>query len=264
VSAIIGRTLQLAGDLAKFWASLLLFAVLGLIWSLVAIPAYLLLSRRLGTKIGRLGFSRLSGLYVAWLALTRAYRLDLRDMEALGAGPAVILAPNHPSMIDAVLIMTCHPHIVCVMKSQLMNNLLLGSGARLARYISNHPPRRMVLDAVAELQRGESLLLFPEGTRTIRAPVNSFTTSAGLIAKRARVPVQTLIVETDSPYLSKGWSPFHRPLLPITFRIRLGRRFEPPEDVRAFDAALEVYFRAQLADALQNEWLNARHPPGPG
>jgi 1-acyl-sn-glycerol-3-phosphate acyltransferase len=220
--------------------------------------------RRLGTRIGRLGFNRLCRFYVSWLALIKAYRLDLQGTETLGAGPAVILAPNHPSMIDAVLILTCHPHMVCVMKSKLMNNVLLGSGARLARYISNHPPRRMVLDAVTELQRGESLLLFPEGTRTIRAPVNSFTTSAGLIAKRARVAVQTLIVETDSPYLSKGWSPFHCPVMPITYRIRLGRRFEPPEDVRAFDATLEVYFRAQLADSLQHGWLNARHPPGPG
>jgi len=260
----MGRTLQLAGDHAKFWTSLLLFAVLGLIWSVVAIPAYLLLPLRLGTKIGRLGFNRLSGLYVSWLALIRAYRLDLRELDALADGPAMILAPNHPSMIDAVLIMTCHPHIVCVMKSKIMNNVLLGSGARLARYISNHPPRRMVLDAVTELQRGESLLLFPEGTRTTRAPVNSFTTSAGLIAKRARVPVQTLIIETDSPYLSKGWSPFHRPAMPIIFSIRLGRRFEPPEDVRAFDTSLEIYFRAQLAESLQNEWLNARHPSGLG
>lgn len=258
------RTVQLAGDEARFWSSLLLFAVLGLIWSVVAIPAYLLLPRQLGTRIGRLGFCRLSGLYVSYLALIKAYRLDMRAMEGLVGGPAVVLAPNHPSMIDAVLILACHPHMVCVMKSKLMNNVLLGSGARLARYISNHPPRRMVLDAVKELQRGESLLLFPEGTRTMSAPVNAFTTSAGLIAKRARVPVQTLIVETDSPYLSKGWSPFHRPVMPITFRIRLGQRFEPPEDVRAFDAALEIYFRAQLADSLQNGWLNARHPPRPG
>jgi 1-acyl-sn-glycerol-3-phosphate acyltransferase len=260
----MSRIFKLAGDQAKFCSSLLLFAVLGLIWSVVAIPAYLLLPRRLGSRIGRLGFNRLSGLYVSWLALINAYRLDLHGLDALAAGPAVILAPNHPSMIDAVLIMTCHPHIVCVMKSKILNNVLLGSGARLARYISNHPPRRMVLDAVAELQRGESLLLFPEGTRTSRAPVNSFTTSAGLIAKRAGVPVQTLLVETDSPYLGKGWSPFHRPALPITFRIRLGQRFEPPEDVRAFDTALEVYFRAELADSLQNEWLNARQPPQPG
>lgn len=252
------RILKLAGDVPKFWASLLLFAVLALVWSVVAIPAYLVLPRRLGVSVGRLGYCRLGGLYVLWLRLVDAYRVDLRDLRSLKSGGAVVLTPNHPSMIDAVLVLTVHPHIVCVMKSKIMNNVLLGSGARLARYIRNQPPRRMVLDAVAELQRGESLLLFPEGTRTTKPPVNAFNTSAGLIAKRAKVAVQTLIVETDSPYLSKGWSPFRRPALPITFRIRLGRRFEPPEDVRAFDAALEAYFRGELATATQNEWLSER------
>ena len=70
--------------------------------------------------------------------------------------------------------------------------------------------------------------------------------------------IQTLLVETDSPYLSKGWSPFRRIVFPITFRIRLGQRFEPPVDVRAFDAALETYFRSELEKSPQNAWLNAR------
>lgn len=252
------RILKLAVDVPKFWLSLVLFAVLGLVWSVVAIPAYLLLPRELAARLGRSGFTRMSALYALCLQLLGAYRLDLRELDSLKSGPAMILTPNHPSMIDAVLVVTRHPRIVCVMKSQIMNNVVLGAGARLARYIRNQPPRRMVLDAVAELQRGNSLLLFPEGTRTSVPPVNPFTTSAGLIAKRAKVAVQTLIVETDSQYLGKGWSPFRRPAMPIMFRIRLGKRFDPPEDVRAFDAALEAYFRIELANATQNEWLNAR------
>lgn len=226
-----------------------MFAVLGLAWSVVAIPSYLLLPRELGARLGRRGFTRVGGLYVLCLRLLGSYRLDLSELDTLKNGPAMILTPNHPTMIDAVLVVTRHPRIVCVMKSQIMNNVVLGAGARLARYIRNQPPRRMVLDAVAELQRGESLLLFPEGTRTSKPPVNPFNTSAGLIAKRARVPVQTLIVETDSPYLGKGWSPFRRPAMPIMFRIRLGKRFDPPEDVRAFDAALEAYFRTELTNS---------------
>jgi len=254
--------LKIVADGLRFWVSLALFAVLALIWSVVAIPGYLILPRGWGARVGRLGYCRLSGLYVWWIGLVDAYRVDLHELDSLKSGGAVILAPNHPSMIDAVLVLSVHPRIVCVMKSKLMKNVLLGSGARLARYIRNQPPRRMVLDAVAELQSGESLLLFPEGTRTTNAPVNAFNTSAGLIAKRASVPVQTLLVETDSPYLSKGWSPFRRIVFPITFRIRLGQRFEPPVDVRAFDAALETYFRSELEKSPQNAWLNARfrHP----
>jgi hypothetical protein len=60
------------------------------------------------------------------------------------------------------------------------------------------------------------------------------------------VPVQTLIVEAPR-YLGKGRSLFARPPLPLTYRLRLGRRFDPPSDVRAFTAELERYFTRELA-----------------
>jgi 1-acyl-sn-glycerol-3-phosphate acyltransferase len=169
----------------------------------------------------------------------------------------VILAPNHPCLIDALLILTRHPNLVCVMKSELMRNVFLGSGSRLARYVPNDSSRQMVKESVAHLRRGGVLLLFPEGTRTIHSPINSLVGSVGLIAKHANVPVQTLVIETDSPFLSKGWPLFRRPSLPITYRVRLGKRFEAPTDVAAFTADLDQYYRRELADALQSRWLGA-------
>jgi 1-acyl-sn-glycerol-3-phosphate acyltransferase len=139
------------------------------------------------------------------------------------------------------------------MKGALMSNIFLGPGSRLARYIRSDMPRQMIKEAVADLREGGVLLLFPEGTRTTRAPLNPLTASVGVIAKHARVPVQTLIIETDSPYLSKGWPLFRRPHLPITYRVRLGRRFEPPTDVAAFMVALEQEYLQQLTGAAQPE-----------
>jgi 1-acyl-sn-glycerol-3-phosphate acyltransferase len=144
------------------------------------------------------------------------------------------------------------------MKSSLMNNPFLGAGARLARYIANDPPRRMIARSVAELGRGGVVLLFPEGTRTRQAPVNAMQASVGIIAKQAGVPVQTLIIEQDTACLSKGWSLFRRPSLPITYRMRLGRRFDPPRDVRVFTLELESYFRTELAHSTQNHWIQER------
>jgi 1-acyl-sn-glycerol-3-phosphate acyltransferase len=167
----------------------------------------------------------------------------------------VILAPNHPALIDALLILTRHPNLVCVMKSELMKNVFLGSGSRLARYVRNDSSRQMVKESVAHLQAGAVLLLFPEGTRTTRAPINPLVGSVGLIAKHAKVPVQTLLIETDSPFLSKGWPLFKRPELPIIYRVRLGRRFDPPSDVTAFTAELDAYYRHALETALQSRWL---------
>src|SRR5205807_382201 len=108
----------------------------------------------------------------------------------------------------------------------------LGAGARLGRYIRHDPPRRMIHEAVAELRRGGIVLLFPEGTRTTHPPINTLQAGVGMIAKEAGVSVQTLIIETDSPYARKGWSLFRRPSMPIAYRARLARRLDPPVDVR--------------------------------
>jgi len=149
-----------------------------------------------------------------------------------------------------------------------MNNVLIGPGARLARYIRSTPTRRMIHEAVAELRRGGMVLLFPEGTRTTRSPLNELQAGVGIIARQAGVPVQALIIETDSPIISKGWSPLRHGTFPVTYRMRLGRRFDPPDDVREFMAELDRYFRAELAHAPQNQWLDARPaaeaPPKPG
>jgi 1-acyl-sn-glycerol-3-phosphate acyltransferase len=194
-------------------------------------------------------------LYAASLRASGAYRLDLSALDALRHERRIILAPNHPTLIDALLILTRHPNIVCVMKAELMRNPFLGAGSRLARYVKNDSPRQMVRESIAHLEQGCALLLFPEGTRSRRAPLGPLTASVGLIAKHAAVPVQTLLIETDSPYLAKGWPLFRPPpRLPIEYRVRLGRRFEPPHDVATFTAELERYFRAELAGASPPHW----------
>ena len=249
------RSLKIVYEYFALYSSLALLGLICLTWSMFALPLYFVLPRRLGTAVGRRAIMSGFRLYAWSLAVTRAYRLDLRDIDCLKGGPPVILAPNHPSLIDALLILTRHPNIVCVMKAALMRNVFLGSGSRLARYVRNGSSRQMVKESVAHLREGGILLLFPEGTRTTRAPINALAGSVGLIAKYANVPVQTLVIETDSPFLGKGWPLFRRPQLPITYRVRLGRRFAPPSDVAAFTAELDRYYRHELDGALQSCWL---------
>ncbi|HXQ64768.1 MAG TPA: lysophospholipid acyltransferase family protein [Steroidobacteraceae bacterium] len=240
------------------FASLTLLGVICLVWTVFALPLWIVLPQRLGIPCGRWGILVGFRLYVWSLRLMGAYRLDLAALSELRGGPAVVLAPNHPSLIDALLIIAHDPNVACVMKSSLMNNLFLGAGARLAGYIRNEPTRRMIAGAIEELARGGVVLLFPEGTRTVQAPINPLKASVGIIARHAGVPVQTLIIEQDRAFLSKGWSLFRRPTLPVTYRMRLGRRFDPPTDVRAFTVELEQYYRAELARSEQNRWIEDR------
>jgi 1-acyl-sn-glycerol-3-phosphate acyltransferase len=249
------RPLKIIYEYFALYSSLTLLGLICLAWSVFAIPLYFILPRRVGTALGRRAIMSGFRLYAWSLSFTRAYKLDLRDIDALKGGPPLILAPNHPNLIDALLILTRHPNIVCVMKSALMRNVFLGSGSRLARYVRNDSSRHMIKESVAHLREGAVLLLFPEGTRTVRSPINALVGSVGLIAKHAQVPVQTLVIETDSPFLSKGWPLFKRPDLPIVYRVRLGRRFDPPTDVPAFTAELDRYYRQELEGALQSRWL---------
>ena len=226
-----------------------------LLWTLVALPARAVLSRPAGAALGRQGISRGFRMYVNLLRFFGAYRFDLSALDALGQERGVVIAPNHPSLIDAVVMLAAHRNMVCIMKTSLMRNIFLGAGARLAGFIGNTPPRRMIGEAVDALHGGAALLLFPEGTRTRHGPVNALQLTVGAIAKHARAPVLTVFIETDSAYLSKGWPLFRVPVLPITYRVRLGRRFPPPSDVREFTEELQAYFQGELADSPLGAWL---------
>ena len=249
------RLLKSLVDHIVTYTILVWLGVICLSWSIVALVCYPLLPRRWGTAFGRFGIMAGFRLFAWTLSASGAYRLDLRAIDALRGGPPVLLVPNHPSLIDALLILTRHPNLVCVMKKELMRNIFLGAGSRLARYISSGQPRHMIKECVDELGRGGVVLLFPEGTRTTQLPINPLTGSVGVIARHARVPVQMLIIETDSPYLSKGWPLFRVASLPITYRVRLGKRFDPPRNAADFMEELEREFTTELAGALQAGWL---------
>lgn len=220
-----------------------------LAWTPFAALLYPLLPERLGRRIGRRAITTVFRIYIRELSLLRACRFDITALDALRDQGPMILAPNHPCLLDAVMVISRLPNVACIMKAALLKNIFLGGGSRLARYIPNEKPLQMVYAACDDLAHGSQLLIFPEGTRTVRAPVNPIMPSVALIARRAKVPVQTLIIETDSAYLSKGWPLFRRPAMPIHYRIRLGRRFDPPKDAGAFSATLEAYFADELARA---------------
>jgi 1-acyl-sn-glycerol-3-phosphate acyltransferase len=223
-----------------------LLAALCLSVSVMSIAMRVLLPRVLSRRWGRkLAAGSFRG-YLSLLGLMGACRFDLAALDALRDGPPLIIAPNHPSLLDAIMILSRLPDATCIMKADIVNSVFFGAGARLVGYIRNMPLRTMVQLSVADLRQGSSLLLFPEGTRTRRFPVGRMQGTTGLISKHAGVPVQAVFIETDSAFLGKGWSLLWTPKMPVTYRVRLGKRFEPAGDTARFTAELERYFEAEL------------------
>jgi 1-acyl-sn-glycerol-3-phosphate acyltransferase len=216
-------------------------------WAVIARLLRWLLPRRLA---GRLGRAAISFIYrCCWTSAERLglMEVDASALDALRDEPGgLIVAANHPTMLDALLVVARLPRGVCVMKAELLRNVFLSNGARLAQYIRNDVGRGMVRDAVATLREGNQLVLFPEGTRTVEAPLNRFKPGITLIAHLARVPIQTVVIESCSPYLTKGWPLLKAPPVPVRLRLRLGKRFSSDADHRAQLCRLERYFAEEL------------------
>ena len=235
------------------WAALQLMLVLlglgSLLWNLVALVLYPLLPRATGRRMGRAAIA--AGYRCFWFAARVAgmMRLHCDALDMLRDEPGLIVVANHPSMLDAMMLVARLPHSACIMKARLMRNPLLGPGARLARYICNDSALGLVRLAVDDLRQGGQLVMFPEGTRTTARPVNPFHGGVTLIARLAGAPIQTVFIDAHSPYLCKGWPLWRLPPLPIVFSVRLGRRFEPLADSAAQLHELQAYFAAGVRTA---------------
>jgi 1-acyl-sn-glycerol-3-phosphate acyltransferase len=218
-------------------------------WNLVSLVAYPLLPPRAGRRIGRApiawGF-RTFWRIASWSGLLR---MDASALDALAGEDRLIVVANHPSLLDALMLMARLPRSFCVMKASLARHPMLGPGARLARYVGNDSPLGMVRATVAELRAGGQLVMFPEGTRTTAQPLNAFRPGFTVVAKLADAPIQTVFIDTDSPYLRKGWPVWRLPPLPIEFNVRLGERFAPEHDAQALLKKIEAYYAHELGGA---------------
>jgi 1-acyl-sn-glycerol-3-phosphate acyltransferase len=216
-----------------YFCGLALFGLFCAFWSPIA---WLLLKtpetprrRHWGRKIIRLGF----GIYLWMLRALRLLHLETPGLDRFNPSHATIVAPNHPSLLDAVILLSMIPDAGCVLKAKLLQNPLFGPAARLAGYVANEPTRSMIRKTVDELSAGGILLMFPEGSRTTVDPVNPLKLSPFLIAREAQVPVLTVFIESPPGFLAKDESLLRCPKLPIRIRVSLGESFPPDENPRA-------------------------------
>lgn len=258
------RGLRACRQWPAFYFVVVLLGLVELGWLLPAMIIRHTVSKDRGNRIGR---QVISFVFRNYFRLTRAcgvLDVEASALDALDPNEAMIIAPNHPTGLDALILVSRLESLNCIMKASMLDNLFLGSGARLAGYIRNDGPRRMFRLSTEDLRAGGQLIIFPEATRTLAAPVNEFKGGFAAMARVAGVPIQTIIIETNTPFLSKGWSVMKKPPeMPMRFDVRLGRRFDVSQtgDLSTFVDELRAYFVEELADArLGDLWDRAPQP----
>ena len=242
----LGGAVRRAWEYPLFYGLLFLFGLMSLAWSLTAALIGPLLPRRIAGPLGRQAIGTGFRLYLGTLRACGVLKTDLSALDALKGDGGLLICPNHPSIMDAVLLISRLPDVVCIAKAKVYDNLFLGGGARMAGYIRNDAPNSLVKMAAQQVRAGRQLLIFPEGTRTEQAPVNPLKGGFALIAKTAGAPVQTVFIDANSNFLGKGWPLFRKPEFPLVYTVRLGRRFDPTTDVRLLVEDLDRHYRTEL------------------
>ena len=167
--------------------------------------------RAKGLPIGRRIIRCVFSLYLRLCDALGVIHTDLSALDALDHEPGLILAPNHPSVIDVVLVNSRLSNVCCLMKAGLMDSPFLGAGARLAGYVPNDSFKAAVRASAADIRAGGQLLIFPEGTRTETRPINTLKGGFALISRAAACPIQTLIIEGNKAISAKAGPYLRRP-----------------------------------------------------
>ncbi len=188
---------------ALFWAflvasSVLLFPIALLIWALTAPfdPRRRLLHQ----------FTSFWGSLYTWL--NPAWPVYLSGLEKIRPGVTYVMVANHQSLLDILVLFRVFAHFKWVSKVENFRIPFIGWNMSLNRYIKlkrgdRASVVRMMQECRETLAAGNSIMMFPEGTRSSDGRLRAFKTGAFELAKSAGTPILPILVEGTANALPK-------------------------------------------------------------
>jgi 1-acyl-sn-glycerol-3-phosphate acyltransferase len=204
-------------------AAFVVFGVCCLFVTLVAIPWVRLRESDPAERERRaqLTVKSVLGIFVGALKGFGLMRFRGEGLEAL-AQPGILVVANHPTLIDAPVLLRVMSPAVCVTKMANVANPFMGGVIAGAGYIPNQGGAAIVETAVNRLERGCSLLLFPEGTRSPEKRLGEFHRGAAHIALASQHDVLPVLITCDPPTLMRGQKWYEVPDRAFEFSVRVG------------------------------------------
>ena len=245
----------------------LCFALFGVGGALLSLTWFNLLSLLIRDKRRRRRIARrsISLSFRVFLTVARGvgaldYRIDNADLLRNERGCLVVA--NHPSLIDYVMIASVMPETDCLVKSSLLNNPFLSGVVRAADYLINSQSETLLPQSQQRLEQGDTILIFPEGTRTLPGEEMKLQRGAANIAVRCAKDLRIVTIHCTEHMLGKTckWhdAPPRKPLFSITVGERVSiARFRNENTPEPALAARQL--NRHLLQQLQNVKTN---PPG--
>ncbi|KAB0667233.1 1-acyl-sn-glycerol-3-phosphate acyltransferase [Oryzomonas japonica] len=131
----------------------------------------------------------------ARLALAMAgVRVTVSGSEHLPAGPVIFMS-NHQSNFDILALLAAMPRqIYWIAKKELFDIPVFGPSMRRGGYIpldrgDGRKALKSMDNAAAIIREGKSVVMFPEGTRSLTRELLPFKRGGFILARKAGVPV---------------------------------------------------------------------------
>jgi 1-acyl-sn-glycerol-3-phosphate acyltransferase len=205
------------------FATGLLFAIFGLggvLLTCISIPILVLTSdsetrRKYGKKLLKKSFQS----FLWGMKFLGVMNLRLINIDRLKSGGRLVLA-NHPSLIDAVILIALIENPNGIIKSSLFNNPTMFGLAKMAGLIRNVEGTELIRKSTESITTGDNLIIFPEGTRTKVLGEFAFKRGAAYIAIKGSFDITPILIVTSEPFLRKDhiWYkvPLNKPLITIS------------------------------------------------
>jgi 1-acyl-sn-glycerol-3-phosphate acyltransferase len=235
------------------WFSFFFFGLSTLILVLVVFPVMRLIFHPAERfkKYGRLFVSSSMRFYVALMHFVGVVNLDVDSREKYRHLSSKILVANHPSLLDIVMLFSLIPNVDCIVNAYLDHNVIV-KGVIRQLYILNSLDVEKIFHACTEsLNKGNCLVIFPEGTITPRfgkSTVNKGAARVSLVTGCNIVPVH--IGGTDKYGLGKkdpwlGFNTRERYVYSISMGPEINpekyRELPPPIAVRAITREMKAF-----------------------
>lgn len=245
----------------RLFATGLSFALFGLGGLALRTVFFPILGRLPGDAIKHREQARATVSRLFWFFIRVMYRLGVLTYEVQGAEklgrPGQMIIANHPSLIDVVFLIGLVRHANCVVKRSLWENPFTRGPVRSTQYISNDGSVDMLDTAAAALQEGQTLIIFPEGTRTTPGQAPAFHRGGAAIALRGASVITPVIISVNPTTLTKAEPWYRIPLRRVHFSLRIGADINPetfrecgppPVASRRLNDFLHHYFSKELAE----------------
>lgn len=119
--------------------------------------------------------------FISVMHFIKALDLNPGDREAYRHLSSKIIVANHPSLLDPVVLISLIPNADTIV-SPKHNNVILSGVIRQLYMLGSLDYEDILGSCIESLNRGNCLIIFPEGTRTPRSGRNSIKKGAARIA----------------------------------------------------------------------------------